>query len=165
MAALTATDGAFGEDFAMATHPRSASLPFVLTALLVGMPARTPAQDLAASDVACSMDMVPNELGAGVSVVEVRARLSRSVGRTLELRAPRESGIELSSRERLEWLFAGEDEEGGAPQPIEAGRDARGATLWLNLLAANPGTHRLVLRGEGGACTGEVTVRGPGGDG
>lgn len=142
------------------------SLPAVAVAASLLLATSTAAAQAApASADSCTVDVAPHEVGAGVSVVEVTTRLSRSVGDVTGLAIADDSGIELSSKERLEWLFAAaENDDANAPRPIETGAGSKSATLRLNLLAATPGSHRIVLHGERGSCRGTLTVRGSGRD-
>lgn len=145
-------------------HARHATLWVAAVVSSSLTPGAATAQPAAVAADSCTVEVEPPELGAGISVVEVTTHLSMPVGLVIDLTIAEDSGIELSSRDRLEWLYGAPGRENAkVPRPIETAEESRSATLRLNLLAANPGTHRIVLRGERGSCAGTLTVRGFGG--
>lgn len=135
---------------------------FLLVQPLTPAPSAASAQEATDSADACSVRVAPDAVDAGLSAVEISARVSRDIGTVHSVRAPRGSGIELASPERLERIRGRDDEvpEQEPIRPISMGPEPNQVSVWLNLFQAEAGSHPLTLEGEDGLCRGNITVDG-----
>ena len=133
----------------------------ILVVCLVVAPAQGSAQ--AAGD-SCVLRITPGTVDAGPAAVRVTARFSRDIGPVRALESPAGSGVDLTSRRTLERIGLLPAEDAERPGAAEAADRSARETVWLDLVAARAGTHRITLLGETGSCTGTLTV-GEGGAG
>lgn len=110
------------------------------------------------SQQGCTAQLTPQEVAPGQSAVKLQAQLSQEVGAISSFMAANESGLALASPED----FAKENmsrEEGEQPEPIQMAAQGNAAVVWLNTTSAEPGEHRVVLRGNSGKCAATLTVK------
>lgn len=105
----------------------------------------------------CTAQLNPTEVALGQPAVRIQAQLSGDVGAVSSLGTPENSGLALASPED----FAKEKmarEEGEQPEPIQMADQGNRAMVWLSTVGAQAGQHEVVLKGESGRCTAQLTV-------
>lgn len=111
---------------------------------------------------ACTVTLAPEKVDAGLAAVRVEAFLSDAIGTITALEMSEESGIALTSPERLERIQLGRSgPDGERPRSIEMARDTDRAIVYLNLVKARPGSYSIIMEGQRGSCRGTLTVNGP----
>lgn len=132
------------------------ALPFVL------IPGTANAQEQeAAEQEQCIARAVPESVEPAQALARLTFVLSQDIGEVSGVKAPDESGLTVATPEELERVTLTWEEETETPEPIETSHEGNAVDVWLNTTNASPGVYRVVLEGEEGECTAEVTVKAP----
>jgi len=149
-------------DVSMTCLSRATMLVAVsLTASSV-LPPQVRGQEPSKDHEACTVTLAPEKVDAGLAAVRVEAFLSEAIGTITDLETAEESGIVLTSPERLERIQLGRSgPDGQRPRSIEMARETDRAVVYLNLVKARPGSYSITMEGQRGSCRGTLTVNGP----
>jgi hypothetical protein len=128
-----------------------------VAAAFVGTPHDVTAQVATPAAPACTAEVLPVEIAAGVTAVRLSVVLSADVGDVTSMEAAEGSGIAVSAPADLPRVPLATEE----PQAIAAGMGDNTWTVWVNTNEVDPGTHAVTFIGPEGRCTADLTVTAP----
>lgn len=137
-------------------------IPAALLAVLpLAVATSAAAQDTQEAEVQqCTAELSPATI-AVASVQHFTAQLTEDIGEITGLQAPEDSGLLIATPEEVEMTeMAAEEATEEAAEAIDMAAEGFSATVWLSAKSATAGTYEIVLQGEVGACTAEITIEG-----
>jgi hypothetical protein len=106
---------------------------------------------------ACTAEVLPTEVAAGMNAVRVTVTLSADVGDVASIEASEEGGLALAAPADLPRVPLAAEQ----PRVITRAMGDHTWTVWMNTSESEPGTHEVTFIGAEGRCTADLTVTAP----